>query len=84
MPPNILMTQMYFPFAQFKQEHLYVLFLNEKQRITHEILVYISKGNSISIGIAELFREAVKQNAPLILPHSHSSVGPEPSPEDRA
>ncbi len=78
-----LMTQVYFPFEQFKQEHLYVLLLNQKQRITHDVLVYIGTVNSINVRIAELFREAVKQNAPsIILSHSHPSGSPEPSPED--
>src|SRR6478672_4786688 len=62
-----LMTQVYFPFEQFKQEHLYVLLLNQKQRITHDVLVYIGTVNSINVRIAELFREAVKQNAPSII-----------------
>jgi DNA repair protein RadC len=78
-----LMTQVYFPFSEFKQEHLYVLLLNQKQRITHDALVYIGTVNSINVRIAELFREAVKQNAPsIILSHNHPGGGCEPSPED--
>jgi DNA repair protein RadC len=78
-----LMTQVYFPFEQFKQEHLYVLLLNQKQRITHDVLVYIGTVNSINVRIAELFREAVKQNAPsIIVSHCHPGGSPDPSPED--
>jgi DNA repair protein RadC len=78
-----LMTQVYFPFEQFKQEHLYVLLLNQKQRITHDVLVYIGTVNAMQVRVAELFREAVKQNAPsIILSHNHPSGAPEPSPED--
>ncbi len=78
-----LMTQVYYPFEQFRQEHLYVLLLNQKQRITHDVLVYIGTVNAINVRIAELFREAVKQNAPsIIVSHSHPSGSPEPSPED--
>ncbi len=78
-----LMTQVYFPFEQFKQEHLYVLLINQKQRITHDVLVYIGTVNAMQVRGAELFREAVKQNAPsIIMSHSHPSGLPEPSPED--
>lgn len=78
-----LMTQVYFPFEQFKQEHLYVLLINQKQRITHDVLVYIGTVNAMQIRIAELFREAVKQNAPsIVLSHNHPSGSSEPSPED--
>lgn len=78
-----LMTQVYFPFEQFRQEHLYVLLLNQKQRITHDVLVYIGTVNAMQVRIAELYREAVKQNAPsIILSHNHPSGAPEPSPED--
>jgi len=60
-----------------------VLLLNQKQRITHDVLVYIGTVNAINVRIAELFREAVKQNAPsIIVSHSHPSGSPEPSPED--
>jgi DNA repair protein RadC len=59
------------------------LLLNTKNRITHEALVYRGTVNSIYIRPAELFKEAVRVNAPaLLLSHVHPSGDPTPSPED--
>ena len=78
-----LLTQVYVPFEAFDQEELFVLLLNSKHRITHEALVYRGTVNSIYIRPAELFKAAVRVNAPaLLLSHVHPSGSAEPSPED--
>lgn len=80
---SYLMNSIFTPFEQFKQEHLYVLLLNTKNRITHEVLVYKGTINTVIIRAAELYMEAVRANAPnIVLSHCHPSGDPTPSPED--
>lgn len=78
-----LMTNIYVPFESFDQEELWVLLLNTKNRITHDVMVYRGTINTIYIRPAELLKEAVRQNAAsMILSHCHPSGDPTPSPED--
>ena len=77
------MTRIYTPFDTFNQEELWVLLLNTKNRITHEVMSYRGTINTIYVRPAELLREAVRFNAPnIILSHCHPSGDPTPSPED--
>jgi DNA repair protein RadC len=78
-----LLNHVFYPFDAFDQEELFVLLLNTKNRITHEAMVYRGTVNSINIRPAELFKEAVRLNAPaLVLSHCHPSGSVEPSPQD--
>lgn len=78
-----LINQVFAPFEQFRQEHLFVLLLNTKNLITHDVLTYKGTVNSVHIRVAELFMEAVKVNAPsIILSHNHPSGDPTASPDD--
>jgi DNA repair protein RadC len=78
-----LLTRVYVPFEEFSQEEIWVLLVNTKNRITHEVLVYRGTVSTVQVRTAELLREAVKVNAPaLILSHCHPSGDPTPSPED--
>jgi DNA repair protein RadC len=78
-----LLTHVYAPFEDFSQEEIWVLLLNTRNRITHEVMVYRGTVNAASIRAPELFKEAVKVNAPaLIMSHCHPSGDPDPSPED--
>jgi DNA repair protein RadC len=78
-----LLNQVFVPFEQFKQEQLYVLLLDNKNHITHDVMVYKGTVNAVQIRVAELFMEAVKVNAPsIILSHCHPSGAIDPSPED--
>ena len=80
-----LIDHIYSPFEDFDQEELWVLLLNTKGRITHEVMVYRGNVNTAIVRIPELFKEAVRVNAPsLILSHCHPSGNPSPSPEDLA
>jgi len=80
---NHLLTHVFAPFEVFDQEELWLLLLNTKHRITHEAMVYRGTVNSVYIRPAELFKEAVRVNAPaLLLSHCHPSGDPSPSPED--
>jgi DNA repair protein RadC len=67
------------------QEHLRVLLLNTRNQVlgTHE--VYRGSVHTAVVRIGELFREALRQNAPcIILVHNHPSGDPAPSSEDIA
>jgi RadC-like JAB domain len=78
-----LLDRVYTPFDDFDQEELWTLLLNTKNRITHEAMVYRGTVNTIYIRPAELFKAAVRVNAPaLLLSHVHPSGSVEPSPED--
>jgi DNA repair protein RadC len=80
---HYLLNQVYIPFEQFKQEQLFVLLLDNRNLITHDVMVYKGTVNSIYVRAAELFMEAVKVNAPsIILSHCHPSGAIVPSPED--
>ncbi len=78
---NLLLGEM----GLLDQEHLRVLLLNTRNHVlaTHE--VYRGSVHSAVVRIGELFREALRQNAPcIILVHNHPSGDPTPSAEDIA
>lgn len=82
---DYLIKHIYAPFEQFDQEEVWVLLLNSKNNVTHEVMIYRGTINSVLIRTAEIFKEAVRVNASgLILSHCHPSGSPEPSPEDVA
>ena len=65
------------------QEHLKVLLLNTRNQVLAVNEVYKGSVNMAQVRIAELLREAVRQNAPcVILVHNHPSGDPSPSPDD--
>ena len=65
------------------QEHLRVLLLNTRNQVMAVTEVYKGSVSSALVRTAELFREAVRQNAPcIILVHNHPSGDPSPSPDD--
>ena len=78
-----LLTAVFVPFDQFKQEQLYVLLLDQRNRITHDVMLYKGTVNAIHVRTAEVFMEAVRHNSPsIIVSHNHPSGDPTPSPED--
>lgn len=78
-----LLTQVFTPFEQFVEEQMVVLLLNQRNRITHDVMVYQGTVNTVYIRPAEIFRQAIIQNSPsIILSHNHPSGNPAPSPED--
>lgn len=59
------------------------LLLNTRNRMTHELMVYRSTVNAVQIRPAEIFKEAVRNNAvAIVVAHCHPSGDPTPSPED--
>ncbi len=76
---NLLMLEM----GGLEQEHLRAILLDTKNRVLASPTIYIGNVNASIIRVAEVFREAIKQNATaLILAHNHPSGDPTPSPED--
>ena len=66
-----------------EQEHLQVVLLNTKNFVVGTPTVYVGSLNASLIRVAEVFRDAVKENcAAIIVAHNHPSGDPTPSPED--
>ena len=67
------------------QEHLRVLLLNTRNQLLAITEVYKGNVSSSLVRTAEVFREAIRQNAPsIIVVHNHPSGDPSPSPDDVA
>jgi DNA repair protein RadC len=78
---NLLGAEM----ALLDQEHLRVLLLNTRNQVMAVTEVYKGNVSSSLVRTAEVFREAIRQNAPsIIVVHNHPSGDPSPSPDDVA
>ena len=67
------------------QEHMRVLLLNTRNQVLAANDVYRGSVHTAVVRIGELFREAVRHNAPaIILAHNHPSGDPKPSADDVA
>jgi DNA repair protein RadC len=65
------------------QEHFKVVVLNTKNQVMATPTVFVGSVNATTVRVAEVFREAVRQNCPaMIVVHNHPSGDPAPSPED--
>ena len=78
---NLVMAEM----ASLDQEHLWVLLLNTRHQVLGAHEIYVGNVNSSVVRAAEVFRPAVKENAPaIVLVHNHPSGDPTPSEQDAA
>ena len=78
---NLLQAEM----GLLDQERLRVLLLNTRNQVLAAPEVYRGSVHTAVVRIGELFREALRQNAPsIILVHNHPSGDPQPSDEDIA
>ncbi len=69
--------------ATLEQEQLRVLLLDTRNRVLRTVTVAQGHVNGAQVRIAELFREAIRSNAPaLVLLHNHPSGDPTPSRAD--
>jgi DNA repair protein RadC len=69
--------------AFLEQEHFRVLVLNTRNQVLAAPTVFVGSVNATAIRTAEVFREAVRRNAPsVIVAHNHPSGDPTPSPQD--
>lgn len=71
--------------ATLEQEQLRVVLLDTRNRVLRTVTVAQGHVNGAQVRVAELFREAIRYNAPaLILLHNHPSGDPTPSAADVA
>lgn len=78
---NLLMATM----SAEMQEQLRVLLLDSKHYVQRMPVVYVGNVNTAIIRVAEVFRDAIKDNAvAIIVAHNHPSGDPAPSKEDVA
>jgi DNA repair protein RadC len=78
---NLLGTEM----AALEQEELRVVLLDTKHRIVRTETVYRGSVNQAQVRVAEIFRDAVRQQATAIVAvHNHPSGDPTPSAADVA
>lgn len=83
--PAIVAGLMMDSLGRAEQEELWVLLCDTRNRVITRVQVYRGSLNSASVRIAEVFREAIRQNAAsLVVVHNHPSGDPSPSPEDIA
>jgi DNA repair protein RadC len=69
--------------ALLDQEHLRVLLVNTRNQVMAVAEVYRGNVGSALVRPAEVYREAIRQNAPsIIVVHNHPSGDPAPSPDD--
>ncbi|MBC8509477.1 MAG: DNA repair protein RadC [Anaerolineales bacterium] len=68
-----------------EQEYLLVVLLNTRNQVIEVAEIYRGSVNSSQVRIAEVFKPAIRRNAPaIILSHNHPSGDPTPSPDDVA
>ncbi len=78
---NLLQGEM----GLLEREEMRVLLLNTRNQVLGSIEVYRGSVHTAVVRIGELFRDAVRQNAPcVILVHNHPSGDPTPSADDIA
>jgi DNA repair protein RadC len=71
--------------AALDQEELRVVLLNTKNEVLRVVTVYRGSVNAAQIRVAEVFKEAIRQNAPsIVVAHNHPSGDPTPSSDDVA
>lgn len=76
---NLLLAEM----TLLDQEHLRVVLLNTKNQVLSVHPVYVGTVNTSLVRVAEVFRPAVRENAPSVIAvHNHPSGDPAPSRQD--
>jgi len=69
--------------ATLDHEQLRVVLLDTKNRVLRVVMVYQGSVNSAQVRVAEIFKDAIRQNAPgLVVVHNHPSGDPRPSSAD--
>ena len=78
---NLVMHRM----SALEQEEMLVMLLDTRNRVIRIDPFYRGSVNSSQVHVGELFKTAIRQNAPaVIVVHNHPSGDPEPSPDDVA
>jgi DNA repair protein RadC len=83
--PGDLAAPLILEMAGLEQEHLKVIMMDNKNRVLRMQTVYVGTINSSQVRVAEIYREAIRQNSvSIIVAHNHPSGDPTPSSEDVA
>ena len=78
-------TLVQYDMSVLEQEHLRVLLLDTRNHLMDIVEVYKGSVNSSQVHVGEIFKAAVRRNAPsIIVAHNHPSGDPTPSPDDVA
>ncbi len=76
---NLLLYDM----GALEQEELRVLLLDVRNRLLGTVILYRGSATSSQVRVGEVFKSAIRSNAPCILvAHNHPSGDPTPSPDD--
>jgi DNA repair protein RadC len=71
--------------AGLEQEHMRVLLLDTRNHLLDIVEIYKGSVNTAQVRVGEVFKAAVRRNAPaMIIAHNHPSGDPTPSPDDVA
>jgi DNA repair protein RadC len=66
-----------------EQEHMRLILLNSRHEVISTPTVYKGSLNTAVVRVAEVFKDALRQNAAaIVVSHNHPSGDPSPSPED--
>ncbi len=64
-------------------EELWVAVLDTRNRVLALVALYKGSVNASQVRVAEVFRQAIVENAPaIVVAHNHPSGDPTPSPDD--
>jgi DNA repair protein RadC len=81
--PHDVASLLQIEMGDLEQEHVRVVLLNTKNYVLGQREIYRGSLNSSLIRTAEIFRDAIRENAAaIIVAHNHPSGDPTPSPED--
>lgn len=71
--------------SALEEEHLRVLLLDTRNHVIDIQEIYHGSVNASQVRVAEVFKAAIRRNAPaVIIVHNHPSGDPTPSPDDLA
>ena len=66
-------------------EEMWVVNLDTRNRVMNLVKLYQGSVNMSQVRVAEVFRQAITDNAPsIVVAHNHPSTDPSPSPDDVA
>jgi DNA repair protein RadC len=69
--------------SALEQEHMRVILLDTRNHALDIVEIYKGSVNSAQVNVGEIFKPAIRRNAPaLIVVHNHPSGDPTPSPDD--
>jgi len=83
--PSAAAALVMYEMSALEQKHLRVILLDTRNRVLEIVEIYKGSVNSSQIHVGEIFKAAIRRNAPaLIIVHNHPSGDPTPSPDDSA